>query len=232
MSARDASMGVTFTTVHTHHTRFHPTIKTQSLTHRHLPHERRYLIKLPAAGSDKYLKEDKGPEAGDRYKKAKYGGDSDDDAPPEEESAGGKSKKKVGVAAVIANARSDEEVPPNFDLLVTFALGLLRALLRKISGEKGVGGGGGGAALGERREAILEGVVPLAVRRVVVEALVHPAARGALPRAAVHHETRRVRLVDGSVGSSYHGSFARMQFAQRATLAGLPQAPQQPVEAP
>ena len=31
------------------------------------PHERRYLIKLPAAGSDKYLKEDKGPEAGDRY---------------------------------------------------------------------------------------------------------------------------------------------------------------------
>ena len=76
----------------------------------------------------------------------------------EEESAGGKSKKKVGVAAVIAHARSDEEVPPNFDLLVTFALGLLRALLRKMSGEKGVGGGGG-AALGERREAILEGVV-------------------------------------------------------------------------
>ena len=162
------------------------------------PHERRYLIKLPAAGSDKYLKEDKGPEAGDRYKKAKYGGDSDDDAPPEEESAGGKSKKKVGVAAVIANARSDEEVPPNFDLLVTFALGLLRALLRKISGEKGVGGGGGGAALGERREAILEGVVPLAVRAL-------SSKRSSIPPLAVRClaqlSTMKLAAFDSSTGA-------------------------------
>ena len=160
------------------------------------PHERRYLIKLPAAGSDKYLKEDKGPEAGDRYKKAKYGGDSDDDAPPEEESAGGKSKKKVGVAAVIANARSDEEVPPNFDLLVTFALGLLRALLRKMSGEKGVGGGG--AALGERREAILEGVVPLAVRAL-------SSKRSSIPPLAVRClaqlSTMKLAAFDSSTGA-------------------------------
>lgn len=160
------------------------------------PHERRYLIKLPAAGSDKYLKEDKGPEAGDRYKKAKYGGDSDDDAPPEEESAGGKSKKKVGVAAVIAHARSDEEVPPNFDLLVTFALGLLRALLRKMSGEKGVGGGG--AALGERREAILEGVVPLAVRAL-------SSKRSSIPPLAVRClaqlSTMKLAAFDSSTGA-------------------------------
>ena len=196
MSAGRASTGVTFTTVHTHRTRFHPTIKPNRSRTAISPHERRYLIKLPAAGSDKYLKEDKGPEAGDRYKKAKYGGDSDDDAPPEEESAGGKSKKKVGVAAVIANARSDEEVPPNFDLLVTFALGLLRALLRKMSGEKGVGGGG--AALGERREAILEGVVPLAVRAL-------SSKRSSIPPLAVRClaqlSTMKLAAFDSSTGA-------------------------------
>ena len=34
-------------------------------------------------------------------------------------------------------------MPPNFEILVVFALSLLRALLRKMSGEKGVGGKGG-----------------------------------------------------------------------------------------
>ena len=74
--------------------------------------------------------EDTGPAAGDRYKKAKYGDD-------EEEDAAGKDKTVAGVAALAGSA---EDVPPNFEILVAFALGLLRALLRKMSGEKGVGG--------------------------------------------------------------------------------------------
>ena len=68
--------------------RFHPDPRRKRSHSAPLPahNPRRYLIKLPAAGSDKYIKEDKGPEAGDRYKKAKYGGpDSDDEAPGEAE---------------------------------------------------------------------------------------------------------------------------------------------------
>jgi len=42
-------------------------------------------------------------------------------------------------------------VPPNFEILVVFALSLLRALLRKMSGEKGVGGKGGSAKTGTTR---------------------------------------------------------------------------------
>ena len=64
--------------------RFHPDPRRKRSHSAPIPahNPRRYLIKLPAAGSDKYIKEDKGPEAGDRYKKAKYGGpDSDDEAP-------------------------------------------------------------------------------------------------------------------------------------------------------
>ena len=92
----------------------------------------RYLIKLPAPGSDRFVVEDTGPAAGDRYKKAKYGDDEDDPL-----SSG---KDAVGIAALAGSA---EDVPPNFEILVVFALGLLRALLRKMSGEKGVGGKGG-----------------------------------------------------------------------------------------
>ena len=84
-------------------------------------------------------------------------------------------------------------MPPNFEILVVFALSLLRALLRKMSGEKGVGGKGGrredvndendgeekdpeddergrrgssapNAGLSKQRRAILEGIVPLMVR--------------------------------------------------------------------
>ena len=189
MSAGRASMGVTFTTVHTHHTRFHPTIKTQSLTHCHLP-TRTHLIKLPAAGSDKYLKEDKGPEAGDRYKKAKYGGDSDDDA--EEESAGGKSKKKVGVAAVIANARSDEEVLRTSICWSRSRSDCSARCFARYSARRA--SAAAAAALrwvrGEKQFSRVSSLWP--VRALSSKRSVHPAARGALPRAAVHHETRRV----------------------------------------
>ena len=82
--------------------------------------------------------------------------------------------------------------------MVTFALGLLRALLRKISGEKGVGGGGGGAALGERREAILEGVVPLAVRAL-------SSKRSSIPPLAVRClaqlSTMKLAAFDSSTGA-------------------------------
>ena len=204
MSAGRASSGVTFgcITFAPVHPRtfspesFHPDPRRKRSHSAPLPahNPRRYLIKLPAAGSDKYIKEDKGPEAGDRYKKAKYGGpDSDDEAPEKQSAHGG---KKVGVAAVIANARSDEDVPPNFDLLVTFALGLLRALLRKMSGEKGVGGGG--KALGEKRESILEGVVPLAVRAL-------SSRRGSIPPLAVRClaqlSTMKLAAFDSSTGA-------------------------------
>ena len=76
--------------------------------------------------------EDAGPAAGDRYKKAKYGDDDDDAAD------GGNAAS--GIAALAGSA---EDVPPNFEILVVFALGLLRAMLRKMSGEKGVGGKAG-----------------------------------------------------------------------------------------
>ena len=82
--------------------------------------------------------EAKGPEAGERYKKAKYGEDDEDDGPPEEESAGGGKKKKKTPGALADLAMSANDVPPNFNLLVVFALGLLRALLRKMSGEASV----------------------------------------------------------------------------------------------
>ena len=61
----------------------------------------------------------------------------DDDGLPEEESAGGgkKKKKKKTPGALADLAMSANDVPPNFNLLVVFALGLLRALLRKMSGE-------------------------------------------------------------------------------------------------
>ena len=102
----------------------------------------RYLIKLPTPGSDPNVVEAKGPEAGERYKKAKYGDDDEEDdnaaAPPEEESAGGgkcKKKKTQGALADLAAQSAANDVPPNFNLLVVFALGLLRALLRKMSGE-------------------------------------------------------------------------------------------------
>ena len=204
MSAGRASSGVTFgfITFAPVHPRtfspasFHPDPRRKRSHSAPLPahNPRRYFIKLPAAGSDKYIKEDKGPEAGDRYKKAKYGGpDSDDEAPEKQSAHGG---KKVGVAAVIANARSDENVPPSFDLLVTFALGLLRALLRKMSGEKGVGGGG--KALGEKRESILEGVVPLAVRAL-------SSRRGSIPPLAVRClaqlSTMKLAAFDSSTGA-------------------------------
>ena len=39
-------------------------------------------------------------------------------------------------AGIKALARSTDDVPPNFNLLVVFALGLLRALLRKMSGTR------------------------------------------------------------------------------------------------
>ena len=80
--------------------------------------------------------------------------------------------------------------------MVTFALGLLRALLRKMSGEKGVGGGG--AALGERREAILEGVVPLAVRAL-------SSKRSSIPPLAVRClaqlSTMKLAAFDSSTGA-------------------------------
>ena len=94
----------------------------------------RFLIKLPTPGSDPTIIEEKGPEAGQRYVRAKYG---DDDEAPEEQSAGG-GKKKNAIAGmkdlVSGQHASSSDVPPNFNLLVVFALGLLRALLRKMSG--------------------------------------------------------------------------------------------------
>lgn len=74
--------------------------------------------------------EDAGLAAGDRYKKAKYG-------EVEEGGNDGVGKQLSGIAAL---AGSVNDVPPNFEILVVFALSLLRALLKKMSGEKGVGG--------------------------------------------------------------------------------------------
>ena len=61
--------------------------------------------------------------------------DDDNGEPPEEESAGGGKSKKKASGALANLAQSANDVPPNFNLLVVFALGLLRALLRKMSGE-------------------------------------------------------------------------------------------------
>ena len=71
--------------------------------------------------------EDAGLAAGDRYKKAKYG-------EVEEGGNDGAGKQLSGIAAL---AGSVNDVPPNFEILVVFALSLLRALLKKMSGEKG-----------------------------------------------------------------------------------------------
>jgi U3 small nucleolar RNA-associated protein 20 len=88
-----------------------------------------YLVRLPEPGSDPTVTMEKGLNAGDRYKRAKYGDDDEDDDAPERGGA-----KTTTTTTLAALARSDEDVPPNFDLLVVFALGLLRALLRKMSG--------------------------------------------------------------------------------------------------
>jgi hypothetical protein len=72
---------------------------------------------------------------GERYKRAKYGDDDDDDA-PERASARGETGGSATPRGLKALARSTNDVPPNFNLLVVFALGLLRALLRKMSGKR------------------------------------------------------------------------------------------------
>jgi len=71
---------------------------------------------------------------GERYKRAKYGDDEDD--APERASARGEAGGAATTPGIKALARSTDDVPPNFNLLVVFALGLLRALLRKMSGTR------------------------------------------------------------------------------------------------
>ena len=71
---------------------------------------------------------------GERYKRAKYGDDEDD--APERASARGEAGGAATTRGIKALARSTDDVPPNFNLLVVFALGLLRALLRKMSGTR------------------------------------------------------------------------------------------------
>lgn len=106
-------------------------------------------------------------------------------------------------------AQTANDVPPHFNLLVVFALGLLRALLRKISGEKGVGGKGtseeniGGArvvssALGPDRERILQGVVPLAVRALSSQ---HAAIPPLAVRCLAQLSTMRLAAFDASTGA-------------------------------
>ena len=117
----------------------------------------RFLIKLPAPGSDRFVLDDAGPAAGDRYKKAKYGDDETSDA-------GDGGPAATGIAALAGSA---EDVPPNFEILVVFALGLLRAMLRKMSGEKGVGGKAGDEQDDAAEEADLAGdASPRAVARL------------------------------------------------------------------
>ena len=164
----------------------------------------RFLIKLPAPGSDRFVLEDAGPAAGDRYKKAKYGDDDDDAAD------GGNAAS--GIAALAGSA---EDVPPNFEILVVFALGLLRAMLRKMSGEKGVGGKAGDEqddaadeadaagdasprGLSKQRRAILEGVVPLMARCLSSP---HAAVPPLATRCLAQLSTMRLGAFDASTGA-------------------------------
>ena len=55
---------------------------------------------------------------------------------PERASARGEAGGAATTRGIKALARSTDDVPPNFNLLVVFALGLLRALLRKMSGTR------------------------------------------------------------------------------------------------
>jgi U3 small nucleolar RNA-associated protein 20 len=166
----------------------------------------RFLIKLPAPGSDRFVLEDAGPAAGDRYKKAKYGDDETSDA-------GDGGPAATGIAALAGSA---EDVPPNFEILVVFALGLLRAMLRKMSGEKGVGGKAGDErtddaaeeadlagdasprGLSKQRRAILEGVVPLMARCLSSP---HAAVPPLATRCLAQLSTMRLGAFDASTGA-------------------------------
>ena len=174
---------------------------------------RRYLIKLPAPGSDPTLRSDAGPAAGSRYKRAKYGVDEED---ADERTLGGASSKKPSsssaAAALTGRSRADDPgddddagVPPHFDLLVVFALGIVRAILRKAQGgekERADGeldaGEEGGPSLSRPSVSVLEGLVPLAVRAL---ASPHAAVPPLATRVLAQLSTMRLSSFDASTGA-------------------------------
>jgi U3 small nucleolar RNA-associated protein 20 len=106
-------------------------------------------------------------------------------------------------------------VPPNFEILVVFALALLRAMLRKMSGEKGVGGKAGDEqddaaeeadaagdasprGLSKQRRLILEGVVPLMARCLSSP---HAAVPPLATRCLAQLSTMRLGAFDASTGA-------------------------------
>ena len=132
-------------------------------------------------------------------------------------------------------------MPPNFEILVVFALSLLRALLRKMSGEKGVGGKGGrredgndendgeekdpeddergrrgssapNAGLSKQRRAILEGIVPLMVRCLSSP---HAAAPPLATRCLAQLSTMRLGAFDVATGALARRVMATMRACPR-----------------
>ena len=133
-------------------------------------------------------------------------------------------------------------MPPNFEILVVFALSLLRALLRKMSGEKGVGGKGGqredgndendgeekdpkeedergqsgssapAAGLSKQRRAILEGIVPLMVRCLSSP---HAAAPPLATRCLAQLSTMRLGAFDVATGALARRVMATMRACPR-----------------
>ena len=132
-------------------------------------------------------------------------------------------------------------MPPNFEILVVFALSLLRALLRKMSGEKGVGGKGGqredgndendgeekdpeddergqrgssaaAAGLSKQRRAILEGIVPLMARCLSSP---HAAAPPLATRCLAQLSTMRLSAFDIATGALARRVMATMRACPR-----------------
>ena len=99
----------------------------------------------------------------------------------------------------------DAGVPPHFDLLVVFALGIVRAILRKAQGgekERADGeldaGEEGGPSLSRPSVSVLEGLVPLAVRAL---ASPHAAVPPLATRVLAQLSTMRLSSFDASTGA-------------------------------